>query len=372
MDERRLHLPPWNEAVSRVRKKAGMPLGTEAEIDCWLESNLEALREAALDEFRELSMSIHLPLRYLNYFTACVLSHHDGGTFPHSLPLKAFFPVIPQREATLKGGFFTSDGYYRVNYSPRRPRPPGTSWEPVAPPRAFSIAWPNTPWRFAMHPCEADWEVLEKISREVKERINEKIMWFIRPGYIFLDEREGEERWRDGWLFLGGPGVAGRPIQDLLGLSKETPVMPTITPVPVVLLGGDVVWPDIRGGALIDSWRQPMVERDPVIDKKDQELADRCEKVVRFIAGNPALSGIAGGRPPVAIPTPDGEYQKYVEEMYRGELQGLIDPPRQSTLRRIRKRVLRRAERHFPPERRGPLKPGWHLAIEAEKPWRRR
>ena len=75
------------------------------------------------------------------------------------------------------------------------------------------------------------------------------------------------------------------------------------------------------------------------------------------------------GRLPSTTPAPGVEYQRYVEEQYREELLKWNYRPPNRELKRMRKTVLRRAERQFPPESRGELKPKWYLDIEAEKPW---
>lgn len=363
MDERRLHLPAWIESVTRVRARVGMPIGNETEIESWLKTHWPMLREAVLEEFQKLAFDTSLPLRYINYFLSCVLSHHDGGTYPHSLPPGLSLPTLPQRAAALSGKLFAADGYYRVAYMPHRPKPPGFSWEPATAPRAFSVAWPNTP-------CAFDEETLRRARTEVWERLGEQLTWFIRAGYAFLDTENAEE-WRDGWLFYG-PGVEDRTPQEVLRLPKHGPVIRTVVAIPVVLFPNEAYGIELRGGALIDVWRQPMVERDPAIDKQDREYAERCEKVIRFLAAGPLLPGLGRGRLPSTAPAPGSGYQRYVEEQYREELKKWNHRPPNRELKRMRKTVLRRAQRQFSPEFRQELKPGWYAAIEAEKPWQRR
>ena len=114
-----------------------------------------------------------------------------------------------------------------------------------------------------------------------------------------------------------------------------------------------------------------MIERDPAIDREDREYADRCEKVLRFLVAGALLPGLGRDRPRSTAPAPGAGYQTYVEEEYRRELRDLKHTPTPKTLKRIRKRVLHRAERQFPPESRGELEAEWYTKIEAEKPWRR-
>ncbi|MDI6894845.1 MAG: hypothetical protein QME70_09620 [Bacillota bacterium] len=364
MDEGRIHTPLWTQAVEGLRKRFNMPIGPEHAIEVWLGENWPAFREAALKEYEELALAERLPLRYLNYFLSCVLSHHHGGTFPHSLPPERFrFNTSPPSMAAVQGSFYSADGYYRVEYIPRRgPAPEEFAWEPVAAPRGFGVAWPNTLY------VEVDNTALDMASAEVEQRLGEKLTWRLRPGYAY----RLHDQWWDAPL-LYGPAVAGRTVREVLGLPPDVPVVEGVAPIPEVVLGDDISVLDIQGGAPMDQWRQPRVEKDPTIDKQDNELAERCEKVIRFLAGNPALSGfLVGGRPRSVLRPPGAAYEEYVRNEYRRELAKFRNQPPKDKLVKIRKRVLKRAERLFPPEDRTPLPTDWFKAVEDDKPWKGR
>lgn len=352
MDENRLHTSVWVELVNGVRREVGFPLATEAEIEAWLSANRDRLAVAVTKAYTDLAQVTGLSLRYMDYFYSCVLSHHHGGTIPHSVP-PDHVPGVP----------FRRDGYYRVMYEPYRSQETGFNWKPVSPPRAFTVAWPNEPCAVLYR------DVIDQVTKEVWERFGEKLHWFYRTGYAFGSSNDLDD-WQDGPL-LFGPGVAGKSPLQVLNLSPNTSVMRTVVPIPIVGLPGDNFWIGFGGGATFDRWRRPRVERDPIIDKEDRKRAARCQRVLEFIAGNPFLSGSLGGRPKKVTPAPGAAYEDYVKDQYRRELSKERDMPSPRRRRQIRKRVLRRAERHFPGVTHD-LPQDWYLAVEGEQPWRRK
>ncbi len=354
--EARIHTRAWVQAVEEVRRLTSMPASNEREIEEWLEANREVFKQVVVAAYRDLAWLVGLSARYLDYFVSCVLSHHDGGTFHHSLPNW----LAPGLESALG----SPDGYYRVVCSPRRPATPeNMTWDAHPLPCAFSVAWPNI--GYVGQPDETAMSCCEYL---VRKRIGERLEWFLRNGYAYLDPHQ-EGQWRDAPL-LCGEGVHDKTIQEVLGIPADTLVVPTWTPIPYLYLENYEYRFNIRGGAPIDPLARPRVERDPGIDPDDERLASRCNEMLRLLVAAPAISGAFGGRPVSTQPTPGADKETYARQQYVTELAKLRDTPTESKLFELRKRVTRRAERQFPgaPE----LKPGWGREVERQEPWVRR
>lgn len=133
--------------------------------------------------------------------------------------------------------------------------------------------------------------------------------------------------WYDGRL-LAGPAVEERSVHDVHNLPPDTPVLPTVAILPVVQFSANVMGLFIGGGAAVSEWRRPRVERDPVIDKEDTNLADRCEKFIQILGADPRISGRDGGRVPEALPPPGAAYSDYVRHEYRKALAQICPHPR--------------------------------------------
>jgi len=370
MNESRLHIKAWNEAMASTRNRVSMPLSNEVALDEWLKVHWPLLRDTALAEFEQMAASTGLSGRYIDYFIACVLSDHGGGTLRHSLPPEVGSRSDVPTRGVVQEVLFSSDGYYRVTYRPRLERPPGFRWEWVAPPRAFSVAWPNTGYHW---PTDKD-ETLRIASSQnaaceiVLNRVGERLTWFHRQGWAIADRESGQLR--DAPV-LYDEAVVGRTVQEMLGLPDDVLVVRTYSAIPLVNFAGDTPQVYIRGGALMDRWRQPRVERDPSIDKADDALADKCEKVIQLLAGSLSGSGLIGGRTPTTRPSPGSSRREYAAQQYRKELGKLDHSPTERELWEIRDKVLRRAQRQFPAQEQ-PFEDEWHRVIDAEKPWLRR
>jgi hypothetical protein len=213
-------------------------------------------------------------------------------------------------------------------------------------------------------------EKQDDLGNKVKSIYHEGITWFMRYGYAFRKSPQ-DDQWWDSWLFYG-PGVAERPVHEVLGLLGTAEVLRTMCAIPVLTLPNKSYQIYLRGGAPIDSWRQPHIETDPTIDKYDRQLADRCEKVMAFLGGNPVVAGRMVGRPAEPRSTPTVSYREFVAQEYRKECQAFGGPPRPGLRRALKDAVRKRAEKLYPPEMRTPLPRNWHEPIEAEKPWKKK
>ena len=360
MDEALLHSASWNAAVVAIRERVGLPTGPEAALDEWLTTHRDPLQDAVVDAFTEVGTTEGLSLRYLNYFLACVLSHHDGGPQHHSGPHNIWFTTTPASRAALRGDLTAADGYYRITYAPWRAPAPGMCWKPRTAPRAFSVAWPNTPFA-ALY----DGALAEARAR-VASQLHEPLGWFVVQGWAY-GPADDFDAWQDGRRLLIPPDspLAGKSYAELLGLRPDLLAADTVVPIPFLSLPGsgrgapDQVALYFRGGAGFDEWRRPRVERDPSIDKVDRALADRCEAMLRCVVGHPSVTRVHGGRPRLSAPAPGGSFAHRLQELLEQKLSHETTALSRDEVRRMTKSVEQQARNEW--KARGLALPDDHL-----------
>lgn len=368
MDEALLHSSSWQAAVVRLRAEVGLPIGTEAVLDEWLVRHRDPLRDGVVKAFSAVATTEGLSLRYLNYFLACVLSHHDGGPQHHSGPDNVWFTTSPPSRAALRGDVTAADGYYRVTYAPWRASAEGMRWEPRTAPRAFSVAWPNEPY------VSVDPEALEEARARVREELGEGLSWALIGGWAY-GPADDFDAWQDGRRLLLPPDspLAGKSYAELLGLRPDLVTLDSVVPVPFLTLPGaglgppDRVAVNFRSGAGFDDWRNPRVERDPSIDKMDRTLANRCEAMLQCVAGHPVLRRARGGAKRLPAPAPGGSFVSHLEELLRDRLRDEHAGLRDEAVRRITRSVERQVRREWtaqgqtPPT--APLRTWWRAIV---------
>lgn len=146
-----------------------MPTTTEAELDTWLNCvGFDQFRTAVNEGYSELRRpGDHYPIRYLQPFAACVLSHHGGGPLAHSLPPNFAHSGPPLRTRAYRVGFYT------VWYEPTPQPIDGFRWLPISPAPGFEVHWPKTHWipRNGPHPDPAEQDTLWQMTQEIKRRV---------------------------------------------------------------------------------------------------------------------------------------------------------------------------------------------------------
>ncbi len=363
--ENRLHTPEWRKAVERARKELGFRPALEKDIDAWLEEyGRDKLVVKVARNYQDFQMEARIPRRFFMSYLACVLSHHSGGTIPHTLPATLLAPDLQRH-------YDPPDPYFRVWYTPYLPSLENRNWQRVYPPLGFELCWPKSEFiRVATVYTEKHELVKEVDVPQVHVFLEGPGKWsrFVIINYGFLIDGKAIE----GRYMCGEP-IAGKSPQEIYGLPPGTPTSLTAAVIPFISPPGLKASISLGPGAIIDEWLEPYLLRDLSMQKWEIEIADMLDESMAKLWLNRELLWRQGGRPLMEQPPPGMAYSEWARELYRLYLTKERDTPSTEKRRRLRKKALRQAQREYPnTEQRDRLARGWWRQIEEDRPWRRK
>ena len=358
--EARLHTPAWRAAVERCRQALGLPATNEDGLEAWLnEKGREAFVSVCADHYGDLQVEERLPSRFLAYFSACVLSHHTGGTVAHTAPKWLGLSVLARAQER-------PSPYVGLWFRPHFRSLSNSSWEFIEPPLGFEILWPKVPFLYLRSDLSGEVSV-----PEFALHLNERTKW----SYLVVDNyclAKGEHL-QEG-RYIAGPPIAGKSLRELLQVPPEIRILPTRLVIPIALPQGLAVGISLNPGAVLNlkEWLEPSVQRDLMMEDWEEELAADAEKSVKALWVLPSYRWESGGRPRRMPPAPGMPYSVRVQQIYEELLSRERGRPSARTLQRLRRTARREAQNEYPDRRqRDELPERWWELVERREPWRR-
>lgn len=419
MEEARMHTAAWRAAVERARRDMAMPEAREDELEAWVAQTgpqrVLAVAAAAFDSLR--TPQGHMPARYFSYFLGCMLSHHGGGTVPHTAPA-ALLEVDPPFHTLLR-----RLDYYLVWYVPYAPPAEGHRWRLIGPPAGFEVHWPKSDWCPRRGPDpdpeqQMAWArrfaaVKKELVAAAPEAWRDKValMQPLLPGRRYQTQSgqwwdasvrittaqasvkfrvgsgpEGEaplasggHRWsrRNGRAEVllapitgqnfGRPGqvaLVGGPSPDVGLPAPAGPALASWTAVLLPSFRDYSVAVQFGGGSVIGDLLDPAVILDPNADEEDREMARLCQVVLAHAWVMRELVWAIGGRPRKGPPVPGQTYLERVRELYATFLSECRDAPDATRRQSLRRRALRQAQREFQAAGHAQPPRGWYLDVD--------
>lgn len=359
--EARIHTPEWRVAVEQCRERLHLPLGDEATLNKWL---LEVGRDAVVssigDGYQVLRAEQHLSARFLQYFAACVLSHHGGGTHPHSLPEDLLGPNCLREPGR------HPDPFFRHWFRPQL-RPLGSGrWEPVAPPLGFEMCWPKLPLlQFIQDPSGE----VEGPRFHITLNAPGNWSWEVIQNYVIFFP---DGRVVDG-PYLYGPAIAGKTPEEILDLPAGARAAATRAVVPLAVVPGLIHAGSLGPGAVLE-WAEPFVKRDLMLEPTERRLAEQAEQSMERLWLSRGQQSRAPGRPRADTgPAPGASYAQRVRALYEEALRSEHYAPTDPRRAELRAQARRKAQREFPdPSARDKLPRHWWQAVDEADRHRRR
>lgn len=361
--ESRVHyLPGWNDAICEARRLCGLRAGPPDVLAAFLRQRQREFLNACSQAFESL-VDAGTPRALFAYACSCALTHHQTEPehfWPRWGPMVG--PMTPR-----------GSGYYWPVYHPWHPGEGAwAGWDGCEPPCAFAGLWPPLSlvgeYRYAM-PDGRRRTGASLLAEAVKRQLGESITWLMLPSDVLWTVGIGQQPKLADDLGRSGLQIvrvetgqvvtrAINPVPALAFLTSDNPPRPYKCSVDLTAVEGPVV-PCLPKLQLETAWA----------DSEDRALAERWEKVARFIVARAGLgqstpileSGRPQGSAAMNPPAPGQTRSDWIRETFLKLLRGKGAAASNLRVReRLHDMVRERARReHFSGGSGDPLPPGW-------------